>query len=117
MKVVAVAIVAGLAIMMMCMIEPMQATIDECLKLKFAFYPCLQYLEGFTKKPCHACCKGMKTIKSLTPTREDRRDACRCLKEGIAHIPIIIDYRVIALPQNCRVDMGVPISKDTICSE
>ncbi|KAF7833386.1 Non-specific lipid-transfer protein A [Senna tora] len=116
MKVVAVAIVAGLAIMMMCMIEPTQAKIDDCLKLKLALSPCLEYLTDFTEKPCHACCKGLKTIKSSTPTRDDRRAACQCLKEGIAQIPIIED-RAKALPQKCSVEVGVPISKNINCSE
>ncbi|KAF7833381.1 Lipid transfer protein/Par allergen [Senna tora] len=64
MKAVVVAIVAGLAIMIM---EPMQATID-CEKLKLALSPCLQYLTGITTDPSPACCNGMETLKSSTPT-------------------------------------------------
>ncbi|KAF7833382.1 non-specific lipid-transfer protein A-like [Senna tora] len=83
MKAVVVAIVAGLAIMMM---EPMQATID-CEKLK----------------------------QSSTPTQDDRRAACQCLKDTAAQFPIRED-RAKALPQS-GVEVGVPISKDIKCSE
>ncbi|KAF7833378.1 Non-specific lipid-transfer protein A [Senna tora] len=112
MKAVVVAIVAGLAIMMM---EPMQATID-CEKLKLALSPCLQYLTGITTDPSPACCNGMETLKSSTPTQDDRRAACQCLKDAAAQFPIRED-RAKALPQSCGVEVGVPISKDIKCNE
>ncbi|KAF7833379.1 non-specific lipid-transfer protein A [Senna tora] len=112
MKAVVVAIVAGLAIMMM---EPMQATID-CEKLKLALSPCLQYLTGITTDPSPACCNGMETLKSSTPTQDDRRAACQCLKDAAAQFPIRED-RAKALPQSCGIEVGVPISKDIKCSD
>lgn len=77
--------------------------------------PCLSYLQG--KDPTPQCCAGVKSLKDLTKTKDDRVVSCNCAKEALSKFqydPSIIPL----LPKKCGVDLNLPpIDKNFDCSK
>lgn len=89
----------------------------ECNDVKMLLAPCIQYLTGKVTDPPENCCNGVGNIKTITPKTVDRQEACECVKTLAALIPNIDQVAAAALPSKCKVDIGIPISKNTNCNE
>lgn len=89
----------------------------ECNEVKKSLAPCIQYLTGKATDPPENCCNGVDNIKTITPNTAERQEACECVKTAAALIPNIDQVAAAALPSKCKVDIGIPISKNTNCNE
>ncbi|KNA20467.1 hypothetical protein SOVF_052140 [Spinacia oleracea] len=78
--------------------------------------PCLGFLENGQGPPA-ACCDGVKTLKKLATTTEDKRTACRCIKSTAAAIPGIKQTNSVALPLKCGVSIPGDVGPKTDCSQ
>ncbi|KAK9273469.1 hypothetical protein L1049_018279 [Liquidambar formosana] len=78
---VAVIPMLGVLAMIQFMAKPGQATNITCGQVDSCLAPCIPYLTG-GGEPVPACCDGVKNLKAMTPTTEDRRAACTCVKEA-----------------------------------
>ncbi len=85
--------------------------VDACLA------PCIPFLTQGSSwgEPWSKCCEGVKNIKASTPTAQDKRDACECVKDAANHFSNLKDDMAAALPTKCKVQMDIPISRTTNC--
>lgn len=88
----------------------------DCEQAKTSIHPCTPFLVGDDNEPSASCCSGLQDLKSSTPTVDDQRAACECLKDFATHYPIKDDLAQ-SLPKRCSVDFNFPISKDMNCNE
>jgi Protease inhibitor/seed storage/LTP family len=63
--------------------------------------PCLSYLTGSQSSPSAACCEGVKKLKSLPSSTDEKRFACDCVKQAAAKFSNIKDDAVKGLPTAC----------------
>ncbi|XP_034705924.1 non-specific lipid-transfer protein 1-like [Vitis riparia] len=112
MKGVVIALLVALA-MVHFMAEPARAI--TCSDVNKALAPCISYLTG-GGAPTSACCDGVRTLKSLSPTTSDRQTACQCAKDAASRNPNIREDAAAALPNKCGVQTDIPISRSTDCS-
>ncbi|CAJ1971285.1 unnamed protein product [Sphenostylis stenocarpa] len=89
----------------------------SCEIAKIMLIPCLDFVTDKVDTPSTACCRGLSAVKASAPTKDDVRAACKCLKEGITHIPNLNFQRAQELPTLCDVDVGFPITKDVNCTK
>ncbi|KAI3913605.1 hypothetical protein MKW92_038249 [Papaver armeniacum] len=97
------------------MVGPSQAAftctdVDKCL------VQCLPYLVGTATVPAPGCCAGVKQIKAMTTTTEDRRQACGCVKDAANKYQNIKEDAASGLPAKCDAPLDYPISKNIDCS-
>ena len=78
--------------------------------------PCLAFLES-GQGPSAACCNGVKTLKTMAATVQDRRTACRCMKSTAAAIPGISQKYTAALPSKCGVSLPGAVGPQTDCNQ
>ncbi|XP_058098965.1 non-specific lipid-transfer protein A-like [Magnolia sinica] len=96
------------------MVEPGDAV--ACGDVTKAVAPCVPFLTGSEQKPASGCCDGVKQLKNLAPTPEDRRAACACIKTASAKYKDLKPDAVSSLPTHCGVSLPFPVSKDIDCS-
>nr|KYP73315.1 Non-specific lipid-transfer protein A [Cajanus cajan] len=91
----------------------------DCEAAKRSLKPCTDYLSGGFSAggPPAACCEGVKELKASATTKDERRAACKCIKEAVTHLPNFVQGRAISLPRMCRLDLGFPISKNADCNK
>ncbi|XP_057981608.1 non-specific lipid-transfer protein A-like [Malania oleifera] len=85
-----------------------------CGQVNFSLAACLPYLTA-GGAPSPACCKGVVSLKGLARTTDDKRAACKCIKEAASHYPSIKEDVAAALPAKCGVSIDIPISTRTNC--
>ncbi|KAL2899880.1 IWF1': Non-specific lipid-transfer protein [Bienertia sinuspersici] len=78
--------------------------------------PCVGFLEN-GQGPTAACCNGVKTLKTLAATTQDRRTACRCMKSAATAFPSIDPKNTAALPSKCGVSLPGSVGPQTDCSQ
>lgn len=78
--------------------------------------PCLAFLES-GRGPSAACCNGVRTLKTMAATVQDRRTACRCMKSTAAAIPGISQKYTAALPSKCGVSLLGAVGPQTDCNQ
>ncbi|KAI9104249.1 hypothetical protein K1719_023085 [Acacia pycnantha] len=79
--------------------------------------PCEGYLIGPTgAKPPPECCDGAKAPVAATPTPEDRKAACVCLKAVAQTIPIN-PQNAHDLPHDCNIHLPFEITPDLNCDK
>ncbi|KAI3962934.1 hypothetical protein MKW92_006191 [Papaver armeniacum] len=66
--------------------------------------------------PAPGCCAGVKQIKAMTTTTEDRRQACGCVKDAANKYRNIKEDAASGLPAKCDAPLDYPISKNIDCS-
>ncbi|KAK9723703.1 hypothetical protein RND81_05G019000 [Saponaria officinalis] len=77
---------------------------------------CLGFLED-GQGPTPGCCKGVKDLKNMAATTDDRRAACRCMKSAATAIPSINPVYSAELPVKCGVNLPLPAGAQTDCSK
>ncbi|XP_016492510.1 non-specific lipid-transfer protein 1-like [Nicotiana tabacum] len=109
MKAVAVAVIV---VLVQFIAEPAQAI--TCGQVDAALAPCVPYLtQG--GEPGAACCSGVKNLKGMAATTDDRRTACNCVKAAANRYTNLKDDAAQALASKCGVAMDVPVSKTINC--
>ncbi|KAF5446135.1 hypothetical protein F2P56_031787 [Juglans regia] len=75
--------------------------------------PCPAYLIA-GGDPSTECRKGVETIKASCPNTAEKREACECVKQAAIRLPNLKDdLAVDHLPNKCKVQMDIPISRTT----
>ncbi|KAL2938083.1 Non-specific lipid-transfer protein 2B [Bienertia sinuspersici] len=77
---------------------------------------CVGFLEN-GQGPTAASCNGVRTLKNLATTTQDRRTACRCMKSAATAFPGIDPKNTAALPSKCGVSFPGSVGPQTDCSE
>ncbi|KAJ4828535.1 hypothetical protein Tsubulata_002874 [Turnera subulata] len=77
---------------------------------------CLPFLLIKAPAPSFACCQAVKDINQEASTKEVRQELCKCFK-GAASQFKVDPGRVGQLPQDCKVQVPVPIRPDVDCSK
>lgn len=111
MKGAIISVIVLIAIVIMA--EQGQAAID-CKTVDSALLPCVPYLTG-GGDPTKACCSGVTSIKTMSVTPQDKKDACNCVKAAANRYPNLKDDVAQALPVKCNVQLDIPISRTTNC--
>ncbi|BAT80836.1 hypothetical protein VIGAN_03044700 [Vigna angularis var. angularis] len=83
-----------------------------CEQEKTLVKPCLEYLTKKTDAPSTSCCDGMKQIIISSPTKEEKRAACKCLREQGSQIPNLDKDRANNLCKECKI-----MSNDLDCQK
>jgi hypothetical protein len=94
-----------------------QGNAFDCEQAKTSVYPCGMFLIGVAAEPSTSCCSGVEKLKSSTPTVDDRRAACECLKEAASHYPFLREDLAASLPKLCNVDISFTISRNIDCNK
>lgn len=106
-----------LTLLVLLLLTMEQGNAFDCEQAKTSVQPCTSFLVGGDAEPSASCCSGLNGLKSSTPTVEEQRAACECLKEFARSNPNIKDDLSLSLPKHCGVDVSFPISKNMNCNE
>lgn len=101
-------------VMVASMVEPGRAI--PCTQVNSFLAPCISYLTN-GGSPTQECCTGVSNLQKNTPTVTDRQGACQCIKDAASRLPKIDEAAASNLPLVCKVQINVPISKNTNCNE
>ncbi|KAK1278122.1 hypothetical protein QJS04_geneDACA014826 [Acorus gramineus] len=96
-------------------IAPGRAQVS-CSNVDSAMGPCVQYVTGQANAPSAECCNGVRSINQAATSTQARRDTCECLRQMAARYSNLRDEAAQALPEQCGVSVGIPISRNTDCS-
>ncbi|CAA0816628.1 Non-specific lipid-transfer protein 8 [Striga hermonthica] len=92
-------------------------SVPSCTQVLNDLAPCLSFLQGKIDQPTAQCCGGIKALKAIVKTKEDRVAACNCGKQALS----MVDYdpkRLPLIPKPCGVDFNLPpIDKNFDCSK
>ncbi|CAJ2675656.1 unnamed protein product [Trifolium pratense] len=92
-----------------------QGNAFDCEATEKSLFPCGVFIIGGSIEPSTSCCSAVQNLKASTPTPDDKRNACICLKEVASHYPNIREDIAATLPQRCGVDINFTISKNMDC--
>ncbi|KAK4346593.1 hypothetical protein RND71_032932 [Anisodus tanguticus] len=86
----------------------------NCGQVDATLVPCVPYLtQG--GDPSGPCCDGVKSLVQMTPTQQDRQDACECMKAAAARYSNLKPDAASNLPSRCGVTTNIPISPTINC--
>lgn len=94
-----------------------QGNAFECSKARTVIFPCWSFFNRIEDKPSRNCCNGVEYIKSLTPTLNERRTACECIKGLAINFPVFSEELAASLSKRCGINMGFTISKYIDCNK
>ncbi|CAN0899027.1 Non-specific lipid-transfer protein A [Linum grandiflorum] len=88
----------------------------NCGQVDAYLAPCIPYLINGAAggDPAPKCCEGVLNLKTNTPTVDERRAACACVKVAAGRYPVK-DDAAASLPTKCGVSVSIPISKTIDC--
>ncbi|KAI3887340.1 hypothetical protein MKX03_002744 [Papaver bracteatum] len=100
--------------MVQLMVQPSQAF--TCADVDKSLVQCMPYLVGSAPQPVTACCDGVKQIKGMATTTDEKRQACSCVKDAANKYQNIKEDAASGLPTKCGVPLSYPISKNIDCN-
>ncbi|CAN1354383.1 Non-specific lipid-transfer protein A [Linum perenne] len=110
-----VAVISMVIVAAIAMVQTMQgAAAINCGQVDAYLAPCIPYLTTGAGDPAPKCCEGVESLKTNTPTVDDRRAACGCVKAAAGRYPVK-DDAAASLPTKCGVVINIPISKAVNC--
>ncbi|KAL0450912.1 UNVERIFIED_CONTAM: Non-specific lipid-transfer protein [Sesamum latifolium] len=86
-----------------------------CSDVVKALLPCETFLKEGGSVP-GSCCSGVKSLNSAANTAALRQTVCQCLEAAGKAYDLSPKYAA-ALPKQCKVTVGYPISYGTDCSK
>ncbi|XP_019161148.1 PREDICTED: non-specific lipid-transfer protein 1-like [Ipomoea nil] len=86
-----------------------------CPGLINTLLPCANYILNGGTIPA-TCCQALKTVEDGLKTKQDRQDACQCMKELIDKTTPEQLKRAQELPAYCHLPLPFPISRSVDCS-
>ncbi|KAF5177443.1 Non-specific lipid-transfer protein [Thalictrum thalictroides] len=114
MKGVIISVLVVLA-MVQVIVKPIEALI--CGDIANEVLLCSPYLTGSVVQPSSECCNGVKQIKTMLVTRDDKHQMCNCLKWAVSNYHDIKDEALAALPAKCDTTLPYTISKNMDCDK
>ncbi|KAM7505747.1 hypothetical protein LguiB_004651 [Lonicera macranthoides] len=91
-----------------------EATIP-CGTVTMKAAPCLNFATGKDAKPAPACCTGLTQLAGSVKSVSDKKDICRCLKNGVKSIGGVQDKFLTQIPTACKIKVGFPVSISVNC--
>ncbi|EOX99473.1 Bifunctional inhibitor/lipid-transfer protein/seed storage 2S albumin superfamily protein, putative [Theobroma cacao] len=90
---------------------------NNCSKGANYFFPCINYVGGFSPKPAKDCCSGLEELNKMTKEKEGPENICQCIEDMayVTNVPFIAS-RVQSLPEDCHIHLSFPISISMNCS-
>ncbi|KAK4268877.1 hypothetical protein QN277_022106 [Acacia crassicarpa] len=80
--------------------------------------PCRGYIDKSKRIPSQSCCDGVKDINDRSKTRQDRVEACKCIKQALSLMSKYDPNRIPLIPGKCRFSFSLPVIKsDTDCNK
>ena len=76
---------------------------------------CVGYATGKEPKPSPACCSGLQQLAGTVKTVDDKKNICRCLKNGVKAFVGVQDKFLSQIPAVCNIKVGFPVSLNTNC--
>ena len=76
---------------------------------------CVGYATGKEPKPSPACCSGLQQLVGTVKTVDDKKNICRCLKNGVKAFVGVQDRFLSQIPAVCNIKVGFPVSLNTNC--
>ncbi|XP_002271584.2 non-specific lipid-transfer protein D, cotyledon-specific isoform [Vitis vinifera] len=76
---------------------------------------CVGYATGKQPKPSPACCSGLQQLAATVKTVDDKKNICRCLKNGVKAFAGVQDRLLSQIPTACNIKVGFPVSLNTNC--
>ncbi|KAF8390949.1 hypothetical protein HHK36_023249 [Tetracentron sinense] len=73
------------------------------------------YATGKVTKPAPACCTGLQALAQTVKSVDDKKDICRCLKDGVKAFRGVQDKFLSQIPNACKIKVGFPVSISTNC--
>ncbi|KAL6977883.1 hypothetical protein U1Q18_026666 [Sarracenia purpurea var. burkii] len=86
-----------------------------CGEVESQLAPCMPYLIG-GGDPTTPCCDGVKSLRAMMGSTEDKQAACNCAKDAASRHQEIKDDLASELAAKCGVELGVPISRNIDCA-
>lgn len=88
-----------------------------CKDVATSLGSCVSYLIGQQPKPADGCCAGVRKMREMAVTNEDKEAACECMKTAAQNIQNVKDEFVAALPGQCGTPLPFPISSSIDCTK
>ncbi|PIA30427.1 hypothetical protein AQUCO_05500001v1 [Aquilegia coerulea] len=99
--------------MVQVIVKPIEAF--TCVELAMKVIPCASFVIGSAVQPSPECCNGVKQLKTMLVTRNDKRAMCNCLKMAASAFPKLKDEAITSLPAKCGAPLPFTISKNMNC--
>ncbi|KAL3526513.1 hypothetical protein ACH5RR_011169 [Cinchona calisaya] len=109
----AIAVLTTLLCVVLLVAWPCEAI--TCEQVSGALLPCVSYLTGQRGSPTTECCGGVRNLRNMIPTQQDRRTACNCVKSAASRYPNLKPDAASNLPARCGVPK-IPITPNTNCN-
>ncbi|XP_057764882.1 non-specific lipid-transfer protein 1-like [Salvia miltiorrhiza] len=87
----------------------------SCPQALAMLLPCKDYLVGQSPTLTAPCCQAASQLNGMVHSKPELRDLCSYLKQAAASLHVIAD-RAKSLPQNCHIQVPVPIDPNVDCS-
>ncbi|QCE01615.1 hypothetical protein DEO72_LG7g2914 [Vigna unguiculata] len=88
-----------------------------CDQEKTLVAPCVDFLTKKTDTPATPCCEGLKKIIESSPTKKEKKAACKCLKEAASQVPNLDKDRANNLCKTCKITVDFLFSKNFECEK
>ncbi|KVH97287.1 non-specific lipid-transfer protein-like [Cynara cardunculus var. scolymus] len=97
---------------------PMVVAPPSCRQIIPELVPCVPFFMGLVLQPSILCCTGVRVIKEMGKTTEDRVAICNCAKEILTRLVLYDPKQFPLLDKRCGIDLNYPpISKDFDCKK
>ncbi|KZV49055.1 non-specific lipid-transfer protein A-like [Dorcoceras hygrometricum] len=111
-------LISVLAVLSLILLAAQPGYAISCSQVSSALAPCISYLIGRGgNNPSPACCSGVKSVKGMARTPEDKRASCSCVKAAANRYPGMKDAVAQSLPDKCGVRLDIPVSRTVDCSK
>lgn len=87
----------------------------SCEEAIVILLPCQDYLVRPSAKLTVPCCQAASSLNSMVHSKPDLRNLCGCLKQAASALHVIVD-KAKSLPQNCHIQVPVPIDPNVDCT-
>lgn len=111
-----ISVISVLALVALLSLAAVHAEVT-CGQVDAALIPCIEYLTGRGDTPSPPCCAGVRAVKGLAVTTEDKRASCSCVKAAASGYAGLKDDAAQSLPTKCGVQMDIPISRGVDCDK
>ncbi|PIA34124.1 hypothetical protein AQUCO_03900205v1 [Aquilegia coerulea] len=113
MKLVIISVLVVLS-MVQVIVKPIEAF--NCAEIAMKVTSCAPFVIGSAVQPSPECCNGVKQLKAMMVTKNDKREICNCLKIAASAYPKLKDAAIAALPAKCGAPLPFTISKNMNCN-
>ncbi|GFP91915.1 non-specific lipid-transfer protein [Phtheirospermum japonicum] len=89
----------------------------SCVEVVRDLVTCLSFLQGMSSNPNPLCCDGVKALRAIEKTKDDRVAFCHCGKQALSRFNYDPN-KFPLVPKRCGVDLNMPpIGKGYNCDK